>query len=99
MEFPEDDYVYPDERKLNILLLYYAVFQEKTVAEAFKFLEHGEEVADHGQKKPICDEEIYNLYHSGGLNFNEIAVIFGVHTSTITRRYQKYVSRETEGQK
>src|SRR6056297_1709740 len=88
-----NNYCTPQERRVNILLLIYAVINNKTVDEAFEFLVHNIENIDRGRKKPISNTEIIRLRNSG-MKFYEIADIFGVQTSTITRRYKK-VSRET----
>lgn len=88
------DYAFPDERRINIILLIYAVLEEVTVDEAFEFLQHDQKVAAAGRRKPFTNSEIVRLHDNLGLTFTEIAKIYGVHVSTVTRRYKKEVNNE-----
>jgi len=88
------DYAFPDERRINIILLIYAVLEEVTVDEAFDFLQHDHKVTSGGRKKPFTNSEIVRLHNDLDLTFTEIAKIYGVAVSTITRRYKKEVKNE-----
>ena len=88
------DYAFPDERRINIILLIYAVLEEVTVDEAFEFLQHDQKVAEGGRRKPFTNSEIVRLHNDLDLTFTEIAKIYGVAVSTITRRYKKEVKNE-----
>jgi DNA-directed RNA polymerase specialized sigma24 family protein len=88
------DYAFPDERRINIILLIYAVLEEVTVDEAFNFLQYNQKVAEGGRKKPFTNSEIVRLHNDLDLTFTEIAKIYGVAVSTITRRYKKEVKNE-----
>jgi len=85
------DYAFPDERRLNIILLIYTVLEEVTIDEAFEFLVKNKQVAAGGRKKPFTNSEIIRLHDNLGLTFTDIAKIYQVEVSTVTRRYKKEV--------
>lgn len=83
-----NDYSLPEDRRVNALLLVWAVLNDATVDEAFEFLVHGIEPVHHGREKPISTDEIKRLYDNG-FNMYEIAEMFGVNASTISRRLKR----------
>ena len=84
------DFNFPRQKKINIMVLIYAVLEELTVDQAFDFLVYNKKTVEAGRKRTdIKIDEIRNM-RKEGLTYEKIATYYNCCPQTIFRRIKKH---------